>query len=150
MGKIVLNCVFALFMVIGNVTFSSCTTSEEGENVGLSDKISGKWKLLKCNSSVCTWDEYMEISDNTMSWNKKQCGQSANYQLSYDSETTVSAKCYYSSNGKFSDCKFRVDGCSAVELVITDFEGNVRIFAKDTSHKMVTGNVEKGHLAMVR
>lgn len=148
MGKVVFKYVFILlFVATCSISLSSCGNGEDSTN-NLSENISGKWKLLKCNSNICTWDEYVEISGNTMSWKKGKSGHDSRYNLNFDeSGSSFSAKCSYASNGKYNDMKFVVTDCSMVSLAIVDAEGNTRVFAKDLSNKMVTENTEMLHLA---
>lgn len=148
MGKVVFKYVFILLFVAAcSILLSSCGNGEESTK-SLSENISGKWKLLKCNSNICTWDEYVEISGNTMSWKKGKSGHDSRYNLNFDeSGSSFSAKCSYASNGKYNDMKFVVTDCSMVSLAIVDAEGNTRVFAKDLSNKMVTENTEMLHLA---
>lgn len=139
--------ILSLF-VFGSMTFASCSFDGEGDNVVLADKLSGKWKLLKCNSTVCKWGEYLEFSGSTMSWNKKKGCENSRYQLTFDSESSFSAKRAFSGNAKNSVCTFRVSDCSSVSLTIVDSEGNIRVFAKDVNDKMMTENFETVHYAV--
>ncbi len=147
MGKVIRYVFILALLVNGSVAFSSYKESEESDKLILADKLSGKWKLLKCNATVCKGCEVLEFSGSTMTWSKKQNGETR-YQLTFDSESTFSAKRAFAGNAKNSGRTFRVTDCSSVSLTIVDSEGNIRVFAKDLSDKMMTENAETVHFAM--
>ncbi len=133
MNKKIFKYVIMLVIAItGVVAVSSCSSDDDDETASkLNGKLDGKWTLVKYAQGDSTWGEYAEITGNIMVWNSRLEGEDSKYELTYDTDSTFSAKCVYSSIDHYdgNDWSFTVTKCTPDSLITVDSYGYTRVFA---------------------
>ena len=126
--------VFAV-AITGITSVSSCSKDDDDEKaevVELRAKLNGKWTLVKYDNGDNTWGEYAVIAGNTMEWNNRLQGENSKYDLIFDSDSSFTAKCVYSSLDRYegNDWSFTITKCTSDSLITLDSYGHTRSFAR--------------------
>lgn len=129
---------YALMLVVaitGVMAVSSCSSDDDEEEktevVELRAKLDGTWTLVKYKGEKINWGEYMEIKGDSMIWNSRLEGLDSKYKLTFNSDSTFSAKCVWS-NGKdvANDWEFKIAKCTRDSLETVDVYDRTRLFAR--------------------
>ena len=126
--------VFAI-AITGITSVSSCSKDDDEEEktevVELRAKLDGTWTLVKYNGADNTWGEYMEIKGDSMIWNSRQQGVNSKYKLTFDSGSSFSAKCVWTSDENVAnDWEFKIAKCTLDSLETVDVYDRTRLFLR--------------------
>ena len=127
---------YALMLVVAITSVmavSSCSKDddEKTEVVELRAKLDGSWTLMKYDGGDITWGEYMEIKGDSMIWNSRLQGVDSKYKLTFDSGSSFSAKCVWTSDENVAnDWEFKITKCTRDSLETVDVYDRTRLFAR--------------------
>lgn len=135
MKKIFKYALMLVMAITGVMAVSSCSKDDDEEEktevVELRAKLDGTWTLVKYNGADNTWGEYMEIKGDSMIWNSRQQGVNSKYKLTFDSGSSFSAKCVWTSDENVAnDWEFKIAKCTRDSLETVDAYEITRVFAR--------------------
>ena len=134
MKKIFKYALMLVMAITGFMAVSSCSSDDDEENselVELRAKLDGAWTLVKYKGEDINWGEYMEIKGDSMIWNSRLEGLDSKYKLTFNSDSTFSAKLVWS-NGKdeANDWEFKIAKCTRDSLETIDVYDRTRLFVR--------------------
>lgn len=134
MKKIFKYALMLVMAITGVMAVSSCSSDDDEENselVELRAKLDGAWTLVKYKGEDINWGEYMEIKGDSMIWNSRLEGLDSKYKLTFNSDSTFSAKLVWS-NGKdeANDWDFKISKCTRDSLETIDVYDRTRLFVR--------------------